>query len=278
MVDHRALASEGDERKVPTVTWGEVEISRLLVGHNPLKGLSYTSRALDQEMKAWYDPKEGNDLRLLQRCQAVGINTCQLGRMDMEALLRRFYATGGKIQWIPTFYSGPGAAAEREIKRIMAMRPKLIGCQQFGATSDKYLAAGKLDQLRENLKRMRDAGLLVGLGAHNPRVIEYAEDKAWDVDFYQCCFYEHPRGKVWNEAERQRTVRVIRQVSKPCIGFKVLAGNRHTKTSTDVYNAIKFAFENMKPTDVVLLGMWQKHKDQVGENRRFACEILGAGA
>jgi len=45
-----AMAAETKPPKLPTVTWGTFEISRLLVGHNPLKGLSYTSRDLDREM------------------------------------------------------------------------------------------------------------------------------------------------------------------------------------------------------------------------------------
>jgi len=185
-------------------------------------------------------------VKLLQRCQEVSINTCQ--------------------------------AAKREIKHLLAMQPRPIGFQQFGAVSDRMLAAGKLDQLQDCLKQMRDTGLLVGLGAHNPRVIEHAEERGWDVDFYECCFYQRVHGKVWNDQERRRMVQLIRKVSKPCIAFKVLAGNRHTKTPRDVYNALKFVFDNIKPTDVVLLGMWQKYKDQVGENAGFALKILGKGA
>ena len=36
--------------RLPTVRWGKHEISRLLVGHNPIKGISHFSRDLDREM------------------------------------------------------------------------------------------------------------------------------------------------------------------------------------------------------------------------------------
>ena len=61
------------------------------------------------------------------------------------------------------------------------------------------------------------------------------------------------------------------------IAFKVLAGNHHTKTPAEVADAIKFAFDHIKPTGVALLGMWQKHKDQPGENCRLTRKILAAG-
>ena len=35
-------------------------------------------------------------------------------------------------------------------------------------------------------------------------------------------------------------------------------------------------FSNIKPTDVVLLGMWQKYKDQAAENVALARKILSA--
>jgi hypothetical protein len=37
--------------------------------------------------------------------------------------------------------------------------------------------------------------------------------------------------------------------------------------------ALRFAFQNIKPTDVVLVGMWQKYKDQAAENVALARKI-----
>ena len=271
-----ATGAAAPEGTLPMVRWGKHDISRLLVGHNPLKGQSYTSSQLDQEMRQWYDPNQGHDVELLQRCQAAGINTCQMGATAMEDVLRRFYARGGRMQWIPTFYSKPGEAKE-ELKRVLSMEPRPIGIQHYGGVTDTLFNKKRLDDARDTLKMFRDAGVLVGFGSHNPRAIEYAEEKGFDVDFYQCCFYQHVHEKVWKDEERQRMVATIRRVSKPCIAFKVLGGNRHTKTPEDLYNALKFAFDHIKPTDVVLLGMWQKYKDQVGENHGLAWKILTPG-
>jgi len=227
-------------------------------------------------MKEWYQPSTNHDVELLRRCQEVGINTCQMGAPPMEDCLRRFYASGGAMQWISTFYSRPGKGAADELKRILAMDPRPIGAQQWGQVGDDLLGEGKLDTVVENLKLLRDAGLLIGLGCHDPRVIERAEEKGWDVDFYQCCFYLHKPSGPWPDEDRQRMTAVIRKASKPCIGFKVLAGSRHTKTPEAVRSALEYAFQNMKPVDVVLVGMWQKYKDQAGENAAFVRKILGA--
>ena len=71
-------------------------------------------------------------------------------------------------------------------------------------------------------------------------------------------------------------IRTLAAVSKPCIAFKVLGANRHCQTPADVEAALRLAYASIKPTDVVLVGMWQKHKDQPGENAALVRSILGA--
>lgn len=257
---------------LPTVRWGKYEISRLLVGHNTIKGQSHFSRELGSEMRDYFrDPAHARDL--LRRCQEIGINTCQMGSPEIEALLRAHYAEGGRLQWIATFYSPPGKGKE-ELQRILKMVPRPIGAQHYGGTTDRLMREGKIDNARDTLKMLRDAGLLVGLCTHNHEVIDYAEDHAWDVDFYQGAFYRSTDGlkrgpkpaEVFEEEARQSMAATMARVSKPCIAFKVLGANRHCQTPADVQAALGYAFTRIKPSDVVLVGMWQKHKDQPAEN------------
>ena len=284
MLTRSTSARERPGAKLPAVRWGKHAITRVLVGHNPLKGQSHFSPELSREMRDWFASDPARPRQLLQRCEQLGINTCQMGNTNMEALLRAHYAEGGRMQWIATFYSMPGKGKE-ELDRILNIRPRPIGIQHFGNNSDRLMREGKIDTARDTLKMFRDAGVLVGLCSHNHEVIDYAEDKGWDVDFYQCCFYRSwfginrtasTRGEVFAEEDRQAMVKTIRQVSKPVIAFKVLGANRHCGTPADVERAIRFALENIKPSDVILLGMWQKYKDQVAENVGYVRKILGA--
>jgi len=267
---------------LPTVRWGKHKISRLLVGHNPIKGQSHFSDALNREMREWFQENPARAKQLIGRCEALGINTCQMGGPQIEEALRARYAEGGKIQWIATFYSPPGQGRQ-ELARILKMDPKPIGVQQFGNVTDALMREGQLDRVRENLKMFQDAGLLVGLGSHNHEVIDYVEDRGWDLDFYQCSFYRScfglhrtRQGEVFEEEARRSMVRTITRVSKPCIAFKVLGANRHCHSPAGVEGALRFALQQIKPTDVVLLGMWQKYRDQVAENVAYARRILGA--
>jgi hypothetical protein len=114
--------------------------------------------------------------------------------------------------------------------------------------------------------------------------MHFAADADWDVDFYQCCFHttytylaerridrDHER---YDDADRGRMVEFIRQAPHPCMAFKVLAANRKCATPDETAAALRFAYKSIKPTDVVCVGMWNKHTDQVGANARTVREIL----
>ena len=272
-----------DADRLPCVQWGEHRISMLLVGHNPLKGQSHFSDELSAEMREWFDPKLGRGVELLKRCEECGINTAQFGGGAMHSLLQSHREQGGRMQWIATFYDGPGGF-EEELETILSVDPRPIGIQYFGERTDSAFLSGRMDGVRERLKRLRGTGLLVGVCSHLADVVDYVENAGWDVDFYETCFYavySHAREQkidrgeeLYDGADRDRMVRVIRRVPKPCIAFKVLAANRSCRDDEEVASALRFAYENIKETDVVLVGMWQRDKDQVAQNAELVRGIL----
>ena len=283
-----------DDIRVPCVKWGGFEISRLLIGHNPMKGQSHFTPELDAEMRQWYAPDTGHDIEVLRRCEEVGINCAQFGASQMFDVLRRHKAAGGSMQWIATLYGneagdlgfGKQIGTAEEIAELLRMDPKPIGIQHYGEKTDRLFMEGKLDYVRERMKMLRDTGLLVGVGTHLSRVAEEIASQDWDVDFFQTCFYKvysrddervidraHER---FDEECREAMARFVSRAPKPCLCFKILGANRKCRTDESVREALKFAYGVAKPTDVAVVGMWQKYKDQVGQNAKWVCEILKA--
>ena len=50
-----------------------------------------------------------------------------------------------------------------------------------------------MDEAREYTKKLRQAGVRVGIGTHKPEVVEFVEEHGWDVDFYMLCVYNRTR-------------------------------------------------------------------------------------
>ena len=65
----------------------------------------------------------------------------------------------------------------------------------------------------------------------------------------------------------------VRQTQRPCLAFKILAAGRLSKRKEWVTKAFRETLESIKPTDGVIVGIYDRYSDQVAENaelvRRF---------
>ena len=270
---------------LPTMDLCGNEVTRLICGGNPLSGFSHVSAELDREMVDYYTMP--NLQALLDECWRQGINTLQSrgDRHQMRAVLEHRQG-GGRMQWIAQTAS-EFASIPANVAEIASYGP--IAIYHHGTHTDNSWHSGRIDCVRDIVKAIHDQGLPAGVGTHVPEVIEYAEEKGWETDFYMGCFYNLARGyKAAPAAERDayasdrfpgedpaRMAAVLRHVQKPCLGFKIMAASRNCATADSTRQAFQFAFDNLKATDAVVVGMLQKHKNQVAENAALVREILG---
>jgi hypothetical protein len=70
----------------------------------------------------------------------------------------------------------------------------------------------------------------------------------------------------FDDADRPLMYAAIRATKKPCLAFKILSATRKCQTPATVEAAFREAFENIKDTDAVVVGMFPKDSDQVSEN------------
>ena len=77
---------------------------------------------------------------------------------------------------------------EEAVRRSGAM-----ALYHHGERTDVLFREGKMDQVQEYTKKLRQAGVRVGIGTHKPEVVEYVEERGWDVDFYMLCAYNRTR-------------------------------------------------------------------------------------
>lgn len=266
---------------LPTVKFAnsDVSITRLVSGGNPMCGYSHFSDAMDAEMTEYFT--EDVAVGFLHSLQAAGINTL-LARGDYHRILHYlelFRRQGGELHWI-----AQSASEMHDIFqniRILAAAGT-IGIYHHGSRTDRYWLEGDIDKVNDYLKCMRDCGVQVGLASHFPEVIEYAEEKDWDIDFYLTCFYNLNRKaresklesgnpssvplEIFEPNDPARMCETIRRTDKMCLAFKILAAARLCSTQDDVRAAFEFALDNIKAKDAVVVGMFPKHTDQIHFN------------
>jgi hypothetical protein len=283
-----ALAAPGppaaSDPLLPTVSLGRHQVTRLIIGGNPIYGYSHFNRLLSQHQTDWHTPERV--VALLQRCEQAGLNCWQNSYAERTLSdLERYREAGGTMHWLclgkPDWDQHPENVAD-------AARHRPIGIAPHGSLADRLHRDGKLGVLTDLLKRIRDRGALVGLSCHNPALVELAEDKGWDVDYYMCCLYyrtrspeeyrkllgdDLPLGEIYLPSDPPRMFRVVRSVKKPCLVYKVLAAGRRVGSKAEVRECFRTALEHIKPTDALIVGMYQQFGDQVGDNAALVREL-----
>lgn len=282
---------------LPTVSFGPHRVTRLVGGGNPLCGGSHWSARRSRDMAEFHTAERV--VEHLHRLEACGINTIQ-ARGDYHRVLHWLELCrreGGNLQWVAQTASEMHDVFQNI--RILAAAGA-IGIYHHGTATDRFWHEGRIDEAKDFLACMRDQGVQVGLGTHIPEVIEYVEAHDWDVDFYMTAVYNLNRDIRESELVQQHTpeigrvadddrptvdetflpedpprmLNLVRHVDKPCWVFKILGAGRHCASQEDVRQAFKRTFAGIKPSDVVVVGMWQKYQDQIGLNTRYDRETL----
>ncbi len=267
---------------LPTIALGPHRISRLILGGNPIYGYSHFNRLYSQHLREYHTPDRV--LALVRHAVHCGINCWQNSYAERTVQdVRRCREAGLRFHWL--LLGKPDWDRRPElIERAAAEGP--IGIAPHGALAERLRRRGQLTRLRDLLKRIRDTGVLVGLSAHDPTLVAQAEEEDWDVDYYMVALYyltrprdelrrrlgEVPLGEVYLPSDRQRALQTVRAVGKPCLVYKVLAAGRVSLTPDSVRRTLHQTLDAIKPTDAMIVGMFQEFEDQVGMNARFVRE------
>ncbi len=269
---------------LPTIKLGPHRVTRLILGGNPVYGYSHFNKLFSQHMTAWHTPERVE--ALLKRCGEVGINTWQNSYAERTLEdVERCRAAGLQFHWLclgkPDWDRNPERIDD-------ATRRKPIGIAPHGALAERLHRQDRLTVLTDLLKRIRDKGVLVGLSAHNPALIELSEERGWDVDYYMCCLYyltrpreefqkllgkDLPLGEIYLPSDPPRMFKVIQAARKPCLAYKVFAAGRRVGSPAEVRSSLATALTNIKPTDALIVGMYQQFGDQVAENATLVREL-----
>ena len=268
-----------DSSTMPRIPFGKYALSRLIVGSNPVNSYSHNSRFLDLQMGRYFTRQR--TLELLRRCQELGINTWQANSRNLEAY-QAFREQGGQMHLI-------SVANESESDPTMVERLAAggaIAIAHHGGVTDRLWKAGRINEVRDFCRRVRDAGVMVGVSMHMPVVLDHVLSHDWDVDFFMCCLYEVTRerhmleeimpelpvlakGMAFMESDPARVFAAMRQTDKPCLAFKLLAAGRLCRDQETVERAFESTLRQLEPENAVIVGMYPEYEDQVALNAKY---------
>jgi hypothetical protein len=281
-----------------TVALGKKEVTRFIVGSNPIFGYSHFNRQYDQHMLEWYTDER--IVQLLLDCEKAGINTWQASyNTSMSRQFPKIRAAGCRIQFVclaaswhfdPALPRTPEAVLSGTIqcaKAAAAFEP--VGIAFHGWATDMLFRAGRIDMLRDYVKAVHDLGIPAGISTHNPVILDALEEKDFGNDFYMASLHylsrrpedwqreigSQPVGEMYLASDPPKMCESVRKTRKMCLVYKVLAAGRKCGAPADIRAAFSFAYKNIKSTDACIVGLYPRYSDQVTENTRIVREILG---
>ena len=271
---------------LPMIRLGDHQVTRLIAGSNPINGYSYLGSLMDRHMREYFTPER--IVEFLSDCERAGINTHQFSDpQQMTGVIRTLRERGSKMKFICLHAGGSQSMPIEQVVRDT----QPIAIVHHGGVTDRLFREGKSQEIQDFVKRVRAAGVLAGVSAHNPDCIQRVAEEGWPVDFFMTCFHYLTRTRA--ELEKMPPVatleidypffatdpltmtKVAQQVKQPCLGFKILAAGRKCHDKRSVREAFQFAFEHLKSTDGVIVGMYPRYQDQVKENAAYAREFGG---
>lgn len=240
---------------LPTVEIAGLEISRLLLGGNPVSGFSHLSPEATEGMLNYFTAE--NVKALLRRCEECGI-TAAVMRADNHVirLLREYWNEGGTIRWI-----AQTAPEEEHLGNVdKAVRYGASAVSIHGGWIDTHFARGAYDDVRVVLDHIRSHNVPAGCASHVPAHHLEMVRREWPLDFHMVCLHNLAgyRGKLGTEneeefsrADREIALDTIARIERPCIAYKILGAGRY-----EAEPAFRETFDRIKPTDAVTVGMY----------------------
>ena len=265
---------------LPTMQIGDLAVTRLIVGTNPFTGKSHLSDAMNAEMKEYYSEQAIFDT--LRRCEMAGINAVQSrGSQPMMGVIYRYRRAGGNLLYL--CQTGKNEVTfDEELEELLKYKPNAVCIH--GELADALYMTGRIRLLGGFLDKLKRTGLPAGICAHFPEVLAYAEENGLKPDYYMASVYNilqpdrshdvNPTGERFEDSDLPKMYSVIRSLSAPCVALKILGAGRKCATQDEVRATFKSAFANIKPTDGVLVGMFDKHENQPFLDAQYTREAI----
>ena len=284
-VTGQAMAEEG---RLPQIRFGKHSISRLVCGANPFDAGSHLSVFVNRAMQSYYTPEQ--ILKTLRRCAGGGDQLLAVGRGPHFDLYRRLVDEGGKMH----FLALGARTATRSGTSGNSPRAAASAWPTTARLTDHLFKTGQLDQVHDYLKQVRDAGLPGRrLHAHARRGRRHRVQGLGPGLLHDLRLRAAPLGgKTWRScsgrrrfpsarsicpSDPPRMFKAIQQTKRPCLAFKILAAGRLSEHAEWVEQAFRETFAAIKPSDGMIVGIYDRYSDQPAEDAEFVRRFGGKG-
>ena len=245
----------------PRTTVAGVSLPRLLIGSNWIFGWSHKGHAADLFITEQHSTVDAT-LGIINAFLEYGIDAWMAPFSSHPAALDKIRAIqdriGKKLILIdtPVLNMDDSAAARREAEVVIKTSAQIGStfCLIHHSCCEQLVNKNKktLDRLPDYTSMIRDAGLIPGLSAHMPEIIQYSDLNGYDVETYIQIF--NCLGFLM-QVEVESVIRIIHDAKKPVMTIKPMAAGRTTP-----YVGLTFNWNVIRPQDMITVGCVNEHE------------------
>jgi len=257
----------------PRTTVAGVSLPRILIGSNWIFGWSHRGHAADAFIKEQHSSVDST-LAILEAFLEYGIDAW-MGPFSshpdaLDKIKRIQDKIGKKLILIdtPILNVDDNETARKEANAIVKTSAEIGStfCLIHHGSCEQLINKNKqtMDRLDDYTAMIREAGLIPGLSAHMPEVIQYSDLNGYDVETYIQIF--NCLGFLM-QVEVESVIRIIHEAKKPVMTIKPMAAGRTTP-----YIGLTFNWNVLRQQDMITVGCINEH--EVHENVEISLAAL----
>lgn len=256
-------------KEFPRTHVAGISLPRLVIGCNWVSGFSHQGPAKDAMILEKHSAPEST-ADIFEVFLRQGVDAC-LGLFGVDKNLHRAVLlaqerTGKQMiimdEPVLNMENTPAARREAEAEIKKCARRGARFCLPLHSCVEELLNKGTktIDRLPDYLAMIRDAGMIPGLSAHMPEVIQYADLNEYDVETYIQIF--NCLGFLM-QVEIESVVKIIHAAKKPVLTIKPCAAGRTTP-----FVGLNFVYNTIRERDMVCIGCLSA--SEAGEDIEYA--------
>jgi hypothetical protein len=244
-----------NKKTFPRTKIGDLSVSRMVMGTNNIMGGSHRTRARDLHIK-----EINNNINavadIVETYLSYGVDTVigilMGNQFDQDGIDLAEQRTGKKVNRIElaVFDTSDSKKAREEANEFIksCAKAKTDICLPLHTVVEEFIDKKKrtLNRIDDYLDMIRQAGMIPGLSAHMPEVIEYADENEYDVETYIQIF--NASGFLMQK-EIEIVHDVIWEAKKPVLTIKAMAAGH-----LNPFIGLTFSWNAIREQDMVAVG------------------------
>jgi hypothetical protein len=245
----------------PRTTVAGVSLPRLLIGSNWIFGWSHTGHAADVIIRE-YHAKVDATLSVINAFLEYGIDAWMAPFSSapdcFDKIQRIEDKIGKKLILIdtPILNMDDTEEARKETRAIIKTSAELGStfCLIHHSCCEQLVNKNKktIERLPDYTDMIRERGLIPGLSAHMPEIIQYSDLNEYDVETYIQIF--NCVGFMM-QVEIESVIRIIHEAKKPVMTIKPMGAGRTTP-----YVGLTFNWNVLREKDMITVGCINEHE------------------